>query len=74
MPDDTCPDDFKQYYIEKVNMYRNRLGHIALGAKKINIKGVDVEIDQDMHRLLRNNISEVDAAIAKIETFITTSI
>lgn len=74
MPDDTCPSDFKQYYIDKVNMYRNRLGHIALGEKVIHIKGRDVEINQDMHRLLRKNISEVDATISKIETFITTAI
>lgn len=74
MPDDTCPSDFKQYYIDKVNMYRNRLGHIALGEKVIHIKGHDVEINQDMHRLLRKNISEVDATISKIETFITTAI
>ena len=74
MPDSTCPNDFKQFYIDKVNVYRNRLGHIALGEKKIHIKGTDIEINQDMHRLLRKNISEVDAAIAKIETFITTAI
>ena len=31
LPDTVCPKDFKQYYIKKVNMYRNRLGHITLG-------------------------------------------
>jgi len=74
MPEGICPDDFKQYYIDKVNMYRNRLGHIALGENVIHIKGQDVEINQDMHRLLRKNISEVDVTISKIENFITTAI
>lgn len=71
LPDSICPKDFKQYYIDKVNMYRNRLGHITFGEKTIRIKGNDVEINQDLHRLLRKNIAEVDSTINQLETFIT---
>lgn len=66
-----CPADFKQYYIDMVNVYRNRLGHITFGEKTIRIKGKDVEINQDLHRLLRKNIAEVDSTIRKIEEYIS---
>lgn len=71
LPDTVCPQDFKQYYIDKVNMYRNRLGHITLGEKTIHIKGKEVEINQELHRLLRKNIAEVDSTICRIEEYLT---
>ena len=74
MPNTIVPEKFKQYYIEQVNMYRNRLSHITLGEKTIRIKGRDVEINQDLHRLLRSNISEVDSKIQKLETYLTNHI
>lgn len=74
MPNTIVPEKFKQYYIEQVNMYRNRLSHITLGEKTIRIKGRDVEINQDLHRLLRRNISEVDSKIQKLETYLTNHI
>ena len=74
MPNTIVPEKFKQYYIEQVNMYRNRLSHITLGEKTIRIKGRDVEINQDLHRLLRRNISEVDSKIQKFETYLTNHI
>ena len=74
MPNTIVPEKFKQYYIEQVNMYRNRLSHITLGEKTIRIKGRDVEINQDLHRLLRRNISEVDSKIQKLETYLTNNI
>ena len=74
MPNTIVPEKFKQYYIEQVNMYRNRLSHITLGEKTIRIKGRDVEINQDLHRLFRRNISEVDSKIQKLETYLTNHI
>lgn len=71
MPAATIPSNFKQYYIDQVNMYRNRLGHITLGEKTIRIKGKDVEINQELHRLLRKNIADVDATIQKLEEYLT---
>ena len=72
LPDTVCPKYFKQYYIDKINMYRNRLGHITFGEKTIGIKGKDIEINQDLHRLLRKNIADVDITINQLETYITT--
>ena len=72
LPSTACPSDFKQYYIDKVNMYRNRLGHITFGEKTIRIKRKDVEINQELHRLLRKNIAEVDSRICNIEEYVTT--
>lgn len=72
-PDSTCPPNFKDYYIEEINMYRNRLSHITLGQKTIKIKDKNVEINQDLHRLLRKNIADVDSTISHIEEFISTS-
>ena len=37
MPITTVPHDFKQYYLDKVNVYRNKLGHITLGEKIIRV-------------------------------------
>lgn len=71
MATDVCPLDFKQYYIDKVNIYRNKLGHITLGEKIIRIDGRDIEINQELHRLLRKNIVEVDYTISKIEKHLT---
>lgn len=71
MPGDTCPKDFKNDYKDKVNIYRNRLSHLALGEKTIRIKNQDVEINQKLHRLMRKNISEIDSVIVSLESFIT---
>lgn len=73
LPKAHCPSDFKKYYIDKVNVYRNRLGHIRFGEKTIKIGGKEVEINQELHRLLRKNIAELDEIIEDIETYITES-
>lgn len=72
-PQTYCPSNFKKYYIDKVNVYRNRLGHLRFGEKTIKIGGKEVEINQELHRLLRKNIAEVDKIIEEIETHITES-
>lgn len=72
-PATACPSKFKQYYIDKVNVYRNRLGHLKLGEKTICIKGKAVEINQELHRTLRRNIAEVNTKICSIEEHITTN-
>lgn len=63
--------DFKKYYSDKVGVYRNKLGHVMFGEKVIRINGKDVEINQELHHLLRRNIVEVDKAIRDIEEYIT---
>lgn len=72
-PKTNCPSDFKKYYIGKVNVYRNRLGHLKFGEKTVKIAGKEVEINQELHRLLRKNIAEVDKIIEEIEIHITES-
>lgn len=67
LPNSLCPSEFKDYYINKVNVYRNKLGHIKLGEKLIQIKGQDIEINQELHRLLRKNIAEVNEKINNLE-------
>ncbi len=39
--------------------------------KTVRIHGKEVAIDQNLHRLMRRNIAEVDAVIGQIETHIT---
>lgn len=72
LPATACLSDFKQYYIDKVNVYRNKLGHITLGEKTICIKGKEIEINQELHRTLRKNIAEVNSKICSIEEHLTT--
>ena len=54
-----------------INVYRNKLGHIKLGEKTIQINGKNVEINQNLHRLLRRNIFELDSKIRSVEEHIT---
>lgn len=61
---------FKDYYINKVNMFRNRLGHVKLGEQVLHIQGKDVPIDQALHRMLRKNISEVEKTLLSIEKYV----
>lgn len=74
MPNTTVPHNFKQYYINKVNIYRNKLGHIPLDSKVIHINGQEVEINQDLHRLLRSNITEVDSTLQRLEEYLSNHI
>lgn len=71
LSESVCPKDFKDFYMNNVNIYRNRLGHIRFDDKTIHIKGNDVEIDQHLHRLLRKNIADVDYTINQLEKYIT---
>lgn len=69
---DDCPSNFKDFYFNKVNVYRNKLGHIRCYENAvILIDGKNVNINQDLHRLLRKNIEEVDEKIHIIEDYLT---
>lgn len=74
LPAEYAHGNFKDYYISGVNAYRNRLGHVKFGDEKIRIKGKDVPIDQDLHRLLRTNIIDCEKALGSIEKYITQAI
>lgn len=71
---DVIPVNFKEQYIDKISVYRNKLGHVRFGEKIIMVKGKEVAINQDLHRLLRKNIVEVDETLNELENFITQKI
>lgn len=62
---------FKEYYIDKVNIYRNRLSHVKMGEQVLHLRKADIPIDQALHRLLRQNICDVERTILSIEEHIT---
>ena len=70
MPESVCPAGFKQFYTDRISVYRNRLGHIRFGQKVIRINGRDVEINQELHRLLRKNIAEMNKVIGSMEKYV----
>lgn len=61
---------FREYYMVQIGEYRNKLGHIGFDGKSICIRGENKEVDQEMHRLLRKNIAEVDSVIGRIEKYL----
>lgn len=65
---------FKDYYYNNVGTYRNRLGHVKCGDHYIELNGRKIPINQDLHRLLRSNITECEKAIASIEAFVLESV
>lgn len=70
IPDIIDQDGFKNYYYKKVGTYRNKLSHLKLGEKTISVDGQEVTINQELHRQLRRNISEVDSTIQVLEEFL----
>lgn len=67
LPSSICYSGIKNYYCDKINSYRNKLGHIKIGENQISINGENITIDQNLHRQLRKNIKEVDEVIGIIE-------
>lgn len=67
-------NDFKQYYINTIGKYRNRLGHAKTGDNYIKLDGKNIPIDQNLHRLLRNNIAECEKQLSAMESFISENI
>lgn len=62
-----CFTDFRQYYYDNLNTYRNKLSHVKTGETSFEMCGEEVQINQNLHRLLRKNILEIDEIISKIE-------
>lgn len=74
LPNNQCPKNFKEYYNNSITVYRNCLSHVQFGEKTICVRGKDIPIDQNLHRLLRKNIADVNDTINRLEIYITTSI
>lgn len=62
---------FKDFYLNKINVYRNKLGHVDFSKDKaIKVSGKNILIDSNLHKQLRKNIREVDAKIQEIEKIV----
>lgn len=71
MTEKICPKNFREYYKENLNIYRNKLGHKNIQENTMNINGNIIQIDRELHRLLRKNIASIDTLIGNIENHIT---
>ena len=72
MPDDLCDSKFCNYYMTSVGMYRNKLGHVKADESQIIIEGKTVQIDEELHRKLRRNVTDVDKTIKGLEKYVET--
>ena len=70
--DEVFPKKFSKYYMNNLNVYRNQLGHVKMGDMTIVVNRTIIPIDQELHRMLRKNISEIDSMIRGIEQSIDT--
>ena len=70
--DKNFPNNFRNHYMNNLNVYRNKLGHVKMGDMTISVNGTTIPVDQELHRLLRKNISEIDVMIRCIEQFVDT--
>jgi len=66
--------DFKDFYTHTIGKYRNRLGHVKIGDDKIKLDGRFIPIDQNLHRLLRQNVIDCEKKIVQLEEFVTEKI
>ena len=62
--------NIKSYYVNRINKYRNKLGHTSLKDNSIEIDGESIPINQDLHKTLRKNIDEVNRILCNIEEHI----
>lgn len=67
---EVCSRPIAEYYYVKVGAYRNQLGHADATTKSIIVRGEEIEINQDLHRMLRRNIVEMDNILQIIQRFI----
>ena len=67
---EVCSRPIAEFYYAKVGAYRNQLGHADATTKSIIVRGEEIEINQDLHRMLRRNIVEMDNILQIIQRFI----
>ena len=70
MPDDYCSNKFCEYYMNNVGVYRNKLGHVKADDSQIVVAGKTEPIDEELHKKLRKNVTEVDKTIKRLEEYI----
>lgn len=59
--------NFSEKYNKELVVYRNKLGHCKEGETVIHVNGKEVQIDQDLHRYLREKIVKYDSVIQYLE-------
>ena len=70
MPDDIYYNNFLDYYMSMIGTYRNKLGHAKADDLEIKIAGKVEQIDEKLHRKLRQNVTEVDKSIRQLEEYV----
>ena len=68
------PVDFGKKYTENISTYRNALGHRVAADKFIKINGIDVPVDENLHRIMRENIRNMEILVDTLECFVETRI
>ncbi len=71
MSDDLCSNSFLEYYMSNVGTYRNQLGHTKADDSEIIIKGNAEKIDEKLHQKMRQNITEVDKTLRRLEQHVS---
>ena len=67
---DICPKVINEYYNRQLGTYRNKLGHDAAEGTVIIVCGEEIEVNQELHRRLRQNIVELNIIYDQLELFI----
>lgn len=57
----TLSTSIESFYMSKLGCFRNKLGHLELD-QKVKVGGVEYSIDQKFHRMLRQNINELEGS------------
>lgn len=70
MPNELCCDQFREYYMSMVGTYRNKLGHVKADESEIIISGHVEKIDEELHKKLRKNVTDVDNTIRQLEKYV----
>lgn len=63
--------EFDKKYNNDISVYRNAMGHKKYSDTSLEIKGRIVQIDEDFHRKLRDNINRYDGFICYLEDCIS---
>ena len=57
----TLSTNIESFYMSKLGCFRNKLGHLELD-QKVKVGGVEYSINQNFHRMLRQNINELEGS------------
>lgn len=58
---------FSQKYGDEISVYRNALGHKKFSETSIEIKGKVIQVDENLHQLLRGYVNKYELLISHLE-------